>query len=53
MILCLMPIDPCNSEPKEPLTLAEEIASFEYIDELAASITSSSSFSDFGKKFIF
>ena len=29
----------------EPLTLAEEMASFEYIDELAASVTSSS-FSD-------
>ena len=38
------------SEAKEPLTLAEEMASFEYIDELAASVTSSSSFSDFGKK---
>ena len=31
----------------EPMTIAEEMASFEYIDELAHSITTSSSFSDF------
>ena len=43
-------VDNVTSEAKEPLTLADEMASFEYIDELAAStVTSYSSFSDFGK----
>ena len=46
-------VDNVTSEAKEPLTLADEMASFEYIDELAAStVTSYSSFSDFGKKYM-
>ena len=45
-------VDNVTSEAKEPLTLADEMASFEYIDELAAStVTSYSSFSDFGKNY--
>ena len=45
-------VNSVTSEAKEPLTLADEMASFEYIDELAAStVTSYSSFSDFGKNY--
>ena len=43
--LALQIVDSDSASAAEPLTLAEEMASFEYIDELAASVTSSS-FSD-------
>ncbi len=45
--LALQIVDSEDATANEPLTLAEEMASFEYIDELAASVTSSSSISDF------
>ena len=52
LALQIVDVDSQDSEAnKEPLTLAEEMASFEYIDELAASVTSTSSFSDFGMQY--